>query len=116
MVDSYGNTSRKVTIMLYPFVNAFGEEYQKIVIPGKENKFSVIGNIVAVTPINSDNIFIVDVDIWNKLPWSGWKIKIDFQARSKDGIDYRAERWFFLNKEGNTIFRTFELPLPYKDK
>ena len=54
--------------MLYPFVNAFGEEYQKIVIPGKENKFSVIGNIVAVTPINSDNIFIVDLDIWNKLP------------------------------------------------
>ena len=60
--------------MLYPFVNAFGEDYQKIVIPGKENKFSVIGNIVAVTPINSDNIFIVDLDIWNKLPWSGWKI------------------------------------------
>lgn len=52
----------------------------------------------------------------NKGEWSGWKIKIDFQARSKDGIDYRAERWFFLNKEGNTIFRTFELPLPYKDK
>ena len=52
----------------------------------------------------------------NKGEWSGWKIKIDFQARNKDGIDYRAERWFFLNKEGNTIFRTFELPLPYKDK
>lgn len=46
--------------------------------------------------------------------WSGWKIKVDFQARSKDGIDYQAERWFFLNKEGNTIFKSFELPLPYK--
>ena len=60
--------------MLYPFVNAFGDKYQKIVIPGKENHFYIVGDIVVVTPINSSSIFLVDEDIWNKMPWSGWKI------------------------------------------
>ena len=60
--------------MLYPFVNAFGDKYQKIVIPGKENHFYIVGDIVVVTPINSSSIFLLDEDIWNKMPWSGWKI------------------------------------------
>lgn len=44
--------------------------------------------------------------------WSGWKIKVDYQARNRHGLDYRAERWLFLDKEGKTVFKTFELPLP----
>lgn len=44
--------------------------------------------------------------------WSGWKVKIDYSAKSHHGLDYHAERWFFINKEGNSIIRTIELPLP----
>lgn len=44
--------------------------------------------------------------------WSGWKVKIDYAAKSHHGLDYYAERWFFINKEGNSIVRTIELPLP----
>jgi hypothetical protein len=44
--------------------------------------------------------------------WSGWKVKIDFEAKDGHNLDYRAERWFFLDKEGNVIFKTMEFPLP----
>ena len=44
--------------------------------------------------------------------WSGWKIKVDYHARNRHGLDYRAERWLFLDKDGKTVFKTFELPLP----
>lgn len=44
--------------------------------------------------------------------WSGWKVKIDFEAKDGHGLDYRAERWFFLDKEGSVIFKTMEFPLP----
>lgn len=44
--------------------------------------------------------------------WSGWKVKIDYAAKSHHGLDYHAERWFFINKEGNSIVKTMELPLP----
>lgn len=44
--------------------------------------------------------------------WSGWKVKIDFQAKDHQGQEYRAERWFYLNKEGGVVFKTLEFPLP----
>ena len=48
--------------------------------------------------------------------WSGWKVKVDYQCKNNNGIDYKAERWFFLDKDGKAIFSTFELPLPLKSK
>lgn len=44
--------------------------------------------------------------------WSGWKVKIDYSARSHHGIGYRAERWFFISKDGTSVLNIFELPLP----
>ncbi len=44
--------------------------------------------------------------------WSGWKIKVDYEAVNREGQTYRAERWMFLDKEGKIIFKTLELPIP----
>lgn len=44
--------------------------------------------------------------------FSGWKVKIDYSCVDKDGIPYRAERWFFIDKEVKQVYKTFELPLP----
>ena len=44
--------------------------------------------------------------------WSGWKVKIDYQCKNKNGHQYRAEKWFFLDKAGKRVEKTFELPLP----
>ena len=47
-----------------------------------------------------------------KNKWSGWKIKIDYSAKTVSGQDYNAEKWLFIGKDGKTVFKTFEIPLP----
>ena len=44
--------------------------------------------------------------------WSGWKLRVDYEAKDGHGGTYRAERWLFFDKDGETILKTFELPLP----
>lgn len=48
----------------------------------------------------------------HKGDWSGWKVKVDYEAVNHDGIPYRAERWTFIDKGGDNILRTFDIPLP----
>ena len=47
-----------------------------------------------------------------KEDFSGWKIKIDYEAVDHDGIKYRSERWTFIDKDGKSVLRTFDIPLP----
>ena len=44
--------------------------------------------------------------------WSGWKLRVDYESDNGEGLKRRAERWFFFDKDGKTILRSFELPLP----
>jgi hypothetical protein len=44
--------------------------------------------------------------------WTGWKVKIDYEAIDHSGCKYRSERWFFTDKKGHHIIRTFDIPLP----
>ena len=44
--------------------------------------------------------------------WTGWKVKIDYQAVTHHGMKYNAERWFFISMDGKAVVRAFELPLP----
>ena len=48
----------------------------------------------------------------DKKEWTGWKVKIDYQAVTHHGMKYNAERWFFISIDGKAVVRTFELPLP----
>ena len=47
----------------------------------------------------------------DKKEWTGWKVKIDYQAVTHHGMKYNAERWFFISMDGKAVVRTFELPL-----
>lgn len=44
--------------------------------------------------------------------FSGYKLKIDYQCSTSKGDPYKAESWFFIDKDGKQIIKTFELPLP----
>ena len=66
--------------MDFPFIRHFGKDYQRVSEYGSANKFRVIGDIVAVKPLdnlngsNQDCEFVLDAGIWDKLPWSGWRV------------------------------------------
>ena len=71
----------------------------------------VIGLAERQMKANSDlRQILFDCD--KKGDWSGWKVKIDYEAHDGHHQDYRAERWFFLDKDGSVIFKTMEFPLP----
>ena len=47
----------------------------------------------------------------SKKPFSGWKVKIEYEAESTDGAPYRSEYWFILDKEAVCVVKSFEIPL-----
>lgn len=51
-------------------------------------------------------------DCDKKGEWSGWKVKIDYEVHDHHNLDFRAERWFFIDKDGKMIYKTIEFPLP----
>ena len=75
------------------------------------NDTYVIGLAERQMRANSDlRQMLFDCD--KKGDWSGWKVKIDYEVHDGHEQNYRAERWFFLDKEGSVIFKTMEFPLP----
>lgn len=43
--------------------------------------------------------------------FSGWKVKIEYEATDSDGQPYRSEYWFIMDKEAQCVIRSFEIPL-----
>lgn len=47
-----------------------------------------------------------------KLEWSGWKVRVDYKGKNSNGREYKAERWLFIDKDGKSVIKSFEIPLP----
>ena len=43
--------------------------------------------------------------------WSGWKVRVTYTSKSKYGCKYKAQRWYFLDKDCQTVIRSFDLPI-----
>lgn len=43
-------------------------------------------------------------------PFSGWKVKIDFKAKTLEGKQYRSQYWFILDKKAQCVIKSFEIP------
>ncbi len=54
---------------------------------------------------------IGDESSQERKPFSGWKVKIEYEATDSDGQPYRSEYWFILDKEAQCVIRSFEIPL-----
>ena len=48
--------------------------------------------------------------------WSGWKVRVTYTCKSKYGCMYKAQRWYFLDKDCQTVIRSFDLPIVSTDK
>ncbi|WP_287132969.1 hypothetical protein [Bacteroides sp.] len=44
-------------------------------------------------------------------PFTGWKVKIEYEATDSDRQPYRSEYWFIMDKEAQCVIRSFEIPL-----
>ena len=43
--------------------------------------------------------------------WSGWKVRVTYTCKSKYSCMYKAQRWYFLDKDCQTVIRSFDLPI-----
>ena len=43
--------------------------------------------------------------------WSGWTVRVTYTCKSKYGCMYKAQRWYFLDKDCQTVIRSFDLPI-----
>lgn len=44
--------------------------------------------------------------------FSGWKVHVNYQSYRKTSGTYRAQRWYIVDKDGESIIQYFEIPLP----
>ena len=114
--------------------SAFGTGYlsQK----EKESLMSVMQKVTetimkrtkGMTEFNPDDKYVIDLaerhmkamselrstiyDSDKKGEWSGWKVRVDYQAKGKNDVEYKAERWLFIDKDGKKVMRSFDIPLP----
>ena len=43
--------------------------------------------------------------------WSGWKVRVTYTGKSKYGCKYKAQRWYFLDKDCQSVIRSFDIPI-----
>lgn len=46
-----------------------------------------------------------------KAPFSGWKVKVEYEVPNAQGKLCRSECWFILDKEAQIVVKSFEIPL-----
>ena len=46
-----------------------------------------------------------------KKDFSGWKVKIEYEAQDGSGNPYRSEYWFILDRDATCVVKSFEIPL-----
>ena len=44
-------------------------------------------------------------------PFTGWKIKVEYEAKTVDGKPYHSEYWFIIDRNADCVIKSFEIPL-----
>ena len=62
---------------------------------------SALRSLTGLSPDNSDT----------PKPFTGWKVKVEYEANTADGKPYHSEYWFILDKNADCVIKSFEIPL-----
>ena len=105
-----------------------GQEQKNIMIIMGQVTKSIMKRTNNFENFNADDAYVIDLagrqmranseirelllNQTNNREWTGWKVKVDFQAMNHTGLEYKAERWYFINKDVSQVIKTLELPLP----
>lgn len=44
-------------------------------------------------------------------PFTGWKVKVEYEAKTVDGKPYHSEYWVIIDKNADCVIKSFEIPL-----
>lgn len=56
---------------------------------------------------------LVSLDSGTDTPrsFNGWKVKIEYEAKTAGGSPYRSQHWFILDKDIRYVVKSFEIPI-----
>ena len=57
------------------------------------------------------SLMSIDTPDAPRKPFSGWKVKIEYEAVSESGTPYRSEYWFITDRDAQCVVSSFEIPL-----
>ncbi|MBD5357735.1 MAG: hypothetical protein HDR88_12140 [Bacteroides sp.] len=43
--------------------------------------------------------------------FTGWKVKVEYEAKTVDGKPYHSEYWFIIDRNADCVIKSFEIPL-----
>lgn len=44
-------------------------------------------------------------------PFTGWKVKVEYEAKTVNGKPYHSEYWFIVDRNADCVIKSFEIPL-----
>ncbi|MBD5457016.1 MAG: hypothetical protein HDR27_00415 [Lachnospiraceae bacterium] len=70
-----------------------------------ERQMSAVSALRAVSPFSTDG------PSDEKKEFSGWKVKVEYTAKSSQGVPYHSEFWCIIDKEAEVVINSFEIPI-----
>ena len=68
-----------------------------------QRQMSALSVLRSLVPYNSD--------AEKPQPFNGWKVKVEYKAKSEAGFDYHSEYWFIMDKDATCVVNSFEIPI-----
>lgn len=67
-----------------------------------DRQMEVMAVLRSITPQANGNV---------TKPFTGWKVKVEYEGRDSGGKPCHSEYWFILDKEAQCVIKSFEIPL-----
>ena len=79
--------------------------------PSKEVTSLMERQMSAVSALRSVSPFSTDKPSKDKKDFTGWKVKVEYTAKSSQGVPYHSEFWCIIDKEAEVVINSFEIPI-----
>ncbi|MBD5583771.1 MAG: hypothetical protein HDQ88_01690 [Clostridia bacterium] len=66
--------------------------------------------MAAASALRSVNPFSLE-NSNEKKPFSGWKVKVEYTAKTSDGLPYHSEYWCIIDKDVDCVVNSFDIPI-----
>ena len=66
--------------------------------------------MAAASALRSVNPFSLE-NSKEKKPFSAWKVKVEYTAKTSDGLPYHSEYWCIIDKDVDCVVNSFDIPI-----
>lgn len=87
------------------------ENLENVDSPSKEVTSLMERQMSAVSALRAVSPFSTYIPSGEKKEFSGWKVKVEYTAKSSQGVPYHSEFWCIIDKDAEVVINSFEIPI-----